>query len=124
MSELVAPQEQVQPAGAAWYNLPLLLGATGTALFLACSPAAPWLSAYAPNATDTLHRLQPASAAHWLGTDEFGRDTFSRLLHGGRVSVYVSAIAVGIGLVGGAAVGMTAGYRSGRLDAVLMRAMD
>jgi ABC-type dipeptide/oligopeptide/nickel transport system permease subunit len=106
------------------WNLPLVLGAVGCLLFVVASLAAPWLAPYGPEAINTLHRLQPAQAAHLLGTDEYGRDTLSRLLFGGRVSLLVSAIAVTIGSVGGAAVGMVAGYAGGRFDGLLMRLMD
>lgn len=108
----------------AGWNLALVLGAIGTALFAAASLGASFLAPYDPLATDTLHRLQGVSAAHLLGADELGRDTLSRILYGGRLSLMVSAIAVGIGLVGGTVLGMIAGFRPGRLDALLMRAMD
>lgn len=112
-----------QPLGAGW-NLPLVLGAVGTAIFLLASLGAPWLAPYDPLATDTMHRLQGISLAHPLGTDDIGRDTLSRILFGGRLSIMVSAIAVGIGLCGGALVGMVAGFKPGRVDSLLMRAMD
>lgn len=106
------------------WNLPLVLGAIGTLMFVAASLGAPLIAPYDPLTTDTIHRLQGISAAHLLGTDELGRDTLSRVLYGGWLSLAVSAVAVGIGLAGGALLGMIAGYRSGRLDSMLMRAMD
>jgi ABC-type dipeptide/oligopeptide/nickel transport system permease subunit len=121
-----ATRLETEPAvrrGADW-NLALVLGAIGTAIFVVASLGASIIAPYDPLATDTLARLQGGTAAHWLGTDEIGRDTFSRLLYGGRLSLLVAAIAVGIGLVGGATIGMIAGYRPGRVDAFLMRAMD
>jgi ABC-type dipeptide/oligopeptide/nickel transport system permease subunit len=121
-----ATRLETEPAvrrGADW-NLALVLGAIGTTIFVVASLGASILAPYDPLATDTLARLQGATSAHWLGTDEIGRDTLSRLLYGGRLSLMVAAIAVGIGLVGGATIGMVAGYRPGRLDAFLMRAMD
>jgi ABC-type dipeptide/oligopeptide/nickel transport system permease subunit len=105
-------------------NAPLIIGSIGVALFLTVSLGAPFLAPYGPTTIDTLNRLKGASALHYVGTDQFGRDTFSRLLYGGRASLIVAAISVGIGLVGGAVIGMIAGYRSGPLDSVLMRAMD
>ncbi|MEZ5065158.1 MAG: ABC transporter permease [bacterium] len=69
-------------------------------------------------------RLQAPSAAHWLGTDEFGRDVFARLLHGTRVSLAVGFVAVGIGVVFGGLVGLATGYFGGWVDGVGMRAMD
>jgi len=106
------------------WNIALILGGIGTAIFILSSVAAPLIAPYDPIATDTLHRLQGASSAHLLGTDEIGRDTLSRLLYGGRLSIVVAAIAVGIGLASGGLIGMIAGYRPGRLDSVLMRIMD
>ena len=69
-------------------------------------------------------RLQAPSAAHWLGTDEFGRDIFARLVHGTRVSLQVGIIAVGIAIVIGGILGAIAGYYGGKLDNIIMRIMD
>jgi len=106
------------------WNVPLAIGVIGVAAFLATALFAPWISPYDPEAIDTSSRLQSFNASHWLGTDEYGRDTLSRIIYGGRVSLFVAAIAVGIGTVVGALVGMTAGFVGGRVDAVLMRSMD
>lgn len=70
------------------------------------------------------HRLQGPSAAHWLGTDEFGRDIFARLIHGTRVSLQVGIVAVGISIVIGGILGAVAGYYGGKLDNTIMRIMD
>ena len=70
------------------------------------------------------HRLQGPSAAHWLGTDEFGRDIFARLVHGTRVSLQVGIVAVGISIVIGGILGAVAGYYGGKLDNTIMRIMD
>ena len=69
------------------------------------------------------HRLQGPSAAHWLGTDEFGRDIFARLVHGTRVSLQVGIVAVGISIVIGGILGAVAGYYGGKLDNTIMRIM-
>ncbi|MBC2851415.1 ABC transporter permease [Cetobacterium sp. 8H] len=69
-------------------------------------------------------RLKPPSAQHWLGTDEFGRDIFARLIHGARVSLKVGVLAVGIAIVVGGFLGAIAGYYGGKLDNVIMRVMD
>ncbi|MCQ8211580.1 ABC transporter permease [Cetobacterium somerae] len=69
-------------------------------------------------------RLKPPSAQHWLGTDEFGRDIFARLVHGARVSLKVGLIAVGIAIVIGGFLGAIAGYYGGKLDNIIMRVMD
>ena len=64
---------------------------------------------------------QGPSMAHWLGTDYLGRDMWSRLVHGSRISLFVGLISVGVGLTFGVAVGVTAGFGGGKLDAFLMR---
>ncbi|MGL4867184.1 MAG: ABC transporter permease [Cetobacterium sp.] len=69
-------------------------------------------------------RLKPPSAQNWLGTDEFGRDIFARLIHGARVSLKVGILAVGIAIIAGGFLGAIAGYYGGKLDNVVMRIMD
>jgi len=71
-----------------------------------------------------LARLQPPSAAHWLGTDELGRDLLMRLLEGGRVSLGIGLIIAVAAAVIGTLVGLTAGYFGGRTDGLLMRLTD
>jgi peptide/nickel transport system permease protein len=69
-------------------------------------------------------RLLPPSWAHPMGTDDLGRDTFARIIHGAQVSIQVGAVAVGISLGFGALIGIVAGYYRGFLDLVLMRVVD
>ena len=69
-------------------------------------------------------RLQTPSAAHWLGTDEFGRDILARLVHGSRVSLSVGVVAVSIALLIGGTLGAVAGFYGGVIDNVIMRIMD
>ena len=70
------------------------------------------------------NRLKGPSAEHWLGTDEFGRDIFARLIHGARVSLKVGIIAVGISIVLGGILGALAGFYGGKIDNIIMRVMD
>ncbi|SHJ70797.1 peptide/nickel transport system permease protein [Anaerobranca californiensis DSM 14826] len=70
------------------------------------------------------NRLQGPSRGNWLGTDEFGRDIFARLIHGARVSLQVGIVAVGIAIFIGGSLGAIAGYYGGRIDNFIMRAMD
>lgn len=98
------------------------LAAVGVVLlagFILCGLAAPLIAPYNPAAIDLTHRLQGPSAAHWAGTDELGRDTFSRLLWGARISLAVSVSVVSVSLGLGLAVGGLAGYLGGWVDTAL-----
>jgi peptide/nickel transport system permease protein len=90
--------------------------------------AAPLLSTYVTHAgpydQSLIHRYQPPSSEHWLGTDEFGRDVFTRLIYGLRVSLGVAGLATLVTVVLGAAVGAAAAYYGGLVDQVLMRIVD
>jgi len=85
---------------------------------------APALSTYDPNAQDLVNRLRPPSRAHWLGTDGHGRDVWSRLVFGARVSLVVAGVAAAITVALGVLIGALAGYFGGRLDWGLMRFTD
>ena len=82
------------------------------------------ISPYDPLQQDIINRLQPPSAAHFFGTDELGRDIFSRILYGSRISLTVGLIAVSISSVVGCALGAIAGYYGGVLHNVIMRCTD
>ena len=73
---------------------------------------------------DVSERLRAPSAAHWLGTDELGRDVLSRVLHGARITVQIQLAAVGLALAIGTALGLTAGYIGRWVDQLIMRLMD
>ncbi len=79
---------------------------------------------YPINQQNVPARFSPPSAAHWFGTDDLGRDIFSRVVMGARVSLQVAAVAVGMSLSVGTVLGLVAGYRGGWIDATLMRAVD
>ena len=85
---------------------------------------APALAPESPVASDLQNRLQPISAEHWFGTDELGRDIYSRVLYGARLTLYVVALVAAIAAPVGLLVGATAGYFGGWPDTVLMRITD
>ncbi|MEX2501190.1 MAG: ABC transporter permease [Trueperaceae bacterium] len=84
----------------------------------------PELVPHEPSRTNPLNVLQAPSVEHWLGTDELGRDVFSRILSGGRVSMSVGLFSMLVGLTLGVGIGGSAGYFGGRVETVLMRLVD
>lgn len=85
---------------------------------------APWLAPYDPNEQDILSVLEPPSAAHIFGTDDVGRDIFSRILFGARMSLYGACLAGVVALAIGITLGLAAGSLGGVVDAILMRVVD
>ncbi len=98
-------------------------GLLSAAIFLVTAVSFFW-TPYSPTAIAILERLQGPSAAHWLGTDPFGRDVASMLMVGAQNSLTVALVGVTIGLVLGVAFGTVAAARGGVLDALLMRVSD
>nr|WP_113867502.1 ABC transporter permease [Brenneria salicis]NMN90296.1 peptide/nickel transport system permease protein [Brenneria salicis ATCC 15712 = DSM 30166]RBP61220.1 peptide/nickel transport system permease protein [Brenneria salicis ATCC 15712 = DSM 30166]RLM30242.1 D-ala-D-ala transporter subunit [Brenneria salicis ATCC 15712 = DSM 30166] len=85
---------------------------------------APWIATHDPLAQDLANALQAPGAAHWFGTDEFGRDVFSRLVYGSRITLYIVAlVSVTVGPIG-LLLGVVAGYYGGIVDTILMRITD
>lgn len=93
-----------------------------TVVFLAVF--APWLSPYDPTHINVRSILLAPSLEHWCGTDTLGRDVFSRMLYGARVSLSVGLVAVGISMLMGITLGAIAGFYGGRTDALIMRTTD
>ena len=94
------------------------------AVLAVAAMAAPLVAPYAPDALDLAHRRAAPSLAHWFGTDDLGRDTFSRALFGGRVSIAIGLLSALVAAGLGVTVGAVAGYVGGFPDTVLMRATD
>ncbi|PPQ43857.1 ABC transporter permease [Rhodopseudomonas palustris] len=93
-------------------------------ILLVISLLAPWIAPYDPVAQDIDAALAPMSAQHWLGADDLGRDTLSRLIYGGMASLYASFLAVAIAVLIGVPVGILAGYLGGWVDTMISRVID
>jgi peptide/nickel transport system permease protein len=102
----------------------LALGGGLVTLLVLVAIFAPLLTPYDPIVGDVTDGLLPPSAAHWLGTDDLGRDVMARVLFGARLSLSVAAISVSIGVGVGVSVGLIAGYTGGAVDLLLMRLID
>lgn len=105
-------------------NKQAMIGLAMLLLLIFAAVFANVIAPYDPVEQNLLIRLQGPSAAHWFGTDELGRDIFSRILYGARISLTVGLIAVSISCVAGCALGAIAGYYGGILDTVIMRISD
>lgn len=109
------------PTAAQVANLLALLALSIVALW---SIAPQWLTAYDPLVGDGAEKFLPPSLEHWFGTDRSGRDTFARVIHGTRNTVYGAVISTSIGVVAGTVLGVAAGVLRGAVDALLMRFID
>jgi peptide/nickel transport system permease protein len=93
-------------------------------IIIAAAIFAPLVTSYDPLAIVPAERLKPPSAEYWFGTDAFGRDIYTRIVYGGRISLRVGIISVGIAALLGITGGMVAGYSGGRTDTIIMRLAD
>ncbi len=100
------------------------IGAIILAFFVTVAIFAPAIAPFDPLQMGVGKNLQPPSAAHWFGTDEFGRDLFSRMVFGSRLTLMIGLIAVGISMIAGVTIGLVAGYAGGWIETVLMRLID
>src|SRR4030088_809018 len=98
--------------------------ATSWIAIVAVALLAPLISPYDPLDQDILARLEAPSAAHWFGTDSYGRDILSRLLWGARLSLVISPVSILAAMLIGGVIGILAGYVGGRFDMVVMQVMD
>jgi peptide/nickel transport system permease protein len=127
-----SPSSRRQAAWGNWYRIWLnlrgnalgMIGLTIILVFIGISLFAPLLATHDPAAQELGNRLAAPSAAHWFGTDELGRDIYSRLFYGGRVTLgMVIAVVVLVAPIG-LAIGCIAGYFGGIVDTILMRITD
>ncbi len=105
-------------------NRGALLGLVIICLFAGAALLSPLITAHDPIDQDLDARLLPPSRTHWLGTDDLGRDLLTRIIYGGRVSLTIGIVAVGIAVAAGTFVGLFAGYYGRWADSVTMRMMD
>jgi peptide/nickel transport system permease protein len=109
---------------------PVALAFASAAVLLLAALAAPWIAPFDPDRTQLLRRLRPptglegAHPAHWLGTDQLGRDLLSRALHGLRTSLAIALLGSVVGCAVGTCIGLLAGYLRGRIEAALTVIVD
>jgi oligopeptide transport system permease protein len=129
---MVSPSKMSEQRSSLWLDAWIKLRKNRMALFgfavllVLCvvSLLTPWIAPYSYEEQDLMLGATPPSAAHWLGTDIFGRDMLTRIMYGGRVSLMVGFIATAVALVIGILWGSIAGFIGGRVDAVMMRIVD
>ena len=107
-----------------WRNANARIGFVLIILFVLIAVFSPKIAPEGIDQENLPGRLRPPSPAHLIGTDELGRDVFSRVLHGARISMTVGFVAVAGALTTGALLGITAGYLGGSTDGLIMRLMD
>lgn len=130
-SSAVVPQAMAPAAGwrqRGWHPIrrepSALVGIGIVGVFALMALFAPWLATHDPTVQDFAVALQPPSTDHWLGTDSFGQDLYSRLLYGARLALGIGFGSVALGLAGGLVVGLVAGLAGGRIEWALMRLVD
>lgn len=111
-------------AGRALGNRSLMAGLVLLGLIILVALLAPWIAPYDPNDQDAIASLGAPDAAHWFGTDFFGRDVLSRVIWGARVSLFVGAVSTAISMLLGGSIGILSGYVGGRFDQAVMAVMD
>ena len=127
-----APASAFQARCGRWYRMgmrtvrspAMVFGLAILALIVLSAIFAPWLAPFDPNAQDISQRLQPPGGAHWLGTDQLGRDLLSRIIYGTRPTLLIVTLVAVLSAPMGLVLGMCAGYFGGWLDAALMRVTD
>ncbi|MBD1551473.1 ABC transporter permease [Pseudomonas typographi] len=105
-------------------NKGAVVGTVVLLVFVLAALLAPWVAPFDPLKANFLAVRKAPSLVHWLGTDELGRDLFSRLLWGARSSLLAGGVSVAIAMVIGVPLGLVAGYFGGKLDAVISRVME
>lgn len=124
MSSAAEPAARPGPWVAVLRDPMAVAGLALVALFVAMALFAPWIAPHDPIAQDLKARFQPPSAAHWLGTDQFGRDLLSRIVHGAQIALGIAVTSVAVAGAAGTVLGLIAGYGPRWLDALLVLIFD
>lgn len=101
-----------------------LAGAVLIALIALAALLAPWIAPYPPDEVNPFDSLRAPDGAHWFGTDAAGRDVFSRVLYGGRTSLFIAVTVLAVSATAGVLLGVVAGYAGGWVRDVIMRVTD
>ena len=132
MSEVMTPQEALilrpgwglRARAFTSENKLFVIGSTVFLMILVATIFAEWIAPYSPTKIAFSQKLQAPSFEHLMGTDKFGRDIFSRVLHGGQTSLSIGAFVTIFAILLGAPIGLVAGYFGGKVDTALMRISD
>ncbi|MDA8678697.1 ABC transporter permease [Luminiphilus sp.] len=124
--------DEVEQGSSLWHDAWLrlrknklaLLGGAVLLFMIVIAGLTPWIAPYSYESQNLDLGASPPSAAHWLGTDIFGRDLLTQVMYGGRISLAVGFIATAVALLIGVTWGAIAGYVGGRVDAIMMRLVD
>ncbi len=111
-------------AHARWRHPSVLVGSAIVLSIALIAAFAPWITGHDPEQMDMANRLVGPNSTHWLGTDNFGRDLWTRMALGARISLGIGLVSVGVAAIVGTIVGLAAGYFRGWIDLLLMRVVD
>ncbi len=121
-------EQGISPWRNAWHRLsknkPAVFGGAMLIILSVLCGIGPWVMHNDYQSQDLYNTFAPQSTAHWMGTDQLGRDLFARLLYGGRISIMVGLVATSVALTIGVTYGAIAGFFGGKLDALMMRIVD
>lgn len=120
----VADMVRVVRSRRLWRRAGVAAGMLVLSVWAALALAAPWLAPYGYDEQRVAESLQPPSGHHLFGTDNLGRDIFTRVLYGGRVTLFIGIGVVAVGAVAGMAIGTISGYAGGGLDELIMRSTE
>ncbi len=101
-----------------------MIGGFFILFFIIVSIIGPYFTPYDYDTQDVMNKLAPPSADHWFGTDHHGRDIFSRVIHGMKITLYVGFFSIALGATVGVVLGIVSGYYGGKVDTIIMRTMD